>query len=617
MSRLPLAAISTLVFSCSLEQVVLQAELPEDVAYVAVLELDAGGHVLRGSPLRRHVVGEPFGVAAARDGEVLLVGYTEAQLDVFEPERIFDRVRRSPLRRAEGCAPRLPAPRWVARWTDENQLEPSPDEPPPVTADFAEGVCPELAGLLVAVDRRCQPLRCVAETQRSGLCTLSVDLEACELGRAEVSIDAFGRACGRWVGEGSSCQERPGAEPAFTRLECSGSTPCAYELYVAGQDLGARFELETVRLFEAPPFVHSALRQSVLPLPRAHIRGTGYVLDLLVRDDQVLLLTPDLPQPWQECAGDWRVQLSRYDADSLELVETATVARCLMRMVVDPFGPGFLGVHRATGGWQLGRFGLEGELMSTVAADPRVEAEPPPEGPVRLAFEDFHPTELIVVDGGRYAAALYARRVETDLSPPQSVVIVHDAETLQVLARHDLPPGEDPRSMTGQGERLVLLSPRSRSILWLHAISGERLQELPVGRESFGLQSFTSVGAHRGEALLLAGLTGAERAVLALEPGPRAERVVNFDRDLDVFAAAEVPGASSVFLTAGISQTQSGEWVAVLGLMEPDHRRALPGSMVVGAGLASHVVQDGSGRLLVLLPWEPSLLRLSPRARLP
>lgn len=613
MRRHPLAAIATLVFGCSLEQVVLEAELPEDVAYVAVVELDERGQVLRGSPLRRRVAGQPFGVAAARDGEVLLMGYTEAQLAAFEPERRFDLVQRSPLRRAEGCAPRLPEPRWVARWTDEHKLEASEDESPPVTTDFAVGVCPELSGLEVAVDRRCTQTRCTAETQRLAECTLSVDLEACGSSRAEVVIDAFGRACGQWIGESSACVERASSEPAFARLECSGAPPCEYELHLGAQDLGGRFELETVRLFDAPRFVHSALRQNVLPLPRANLRGSGYILDLLVRDGQVLLASPDLREPWQECAGDWRVRLSRYDAGSLTLVETGTVARCLMRMVGDPEGSGFLGVHRVAGGWHLGRFGPEGELISTVAADPRVEPEPG--GPVMLAFGDFHPTELVLVDAGRYAAVLYARRVETDLTPPQSIVLVHDAETLQVAARHDLPPGEDPRSMTGQGDRLVLLSPRSRSIIWLHALSGERVQELPVGRESFGLQSFTSVGTHRGEALLLAGLTGGERAVLAIEAEPRVERMVNFDRDLDTFAAAEVPGANSVFLTGGISQTKDGEWVAVLGLVEPDRRRALAGSMVVGAGLVSHVVPDGAGRLLALLPWEPSLVRLSPRVR--
>lgn len=611
------ALLSALLFgppawSCTLERVVLEAELPGDVAYVAVVELDEQGQVLRGSPLQPVTVDRPFGVAASREAETLLLGYSEAQLRVFEPAPRLDLLQRSPLRTPEGCEPRLPTPRWAARWVDGNRLIASEAPAPPLTAEFASGICPETSELRVTVDRRCGSTRCSVTSRSTSACTLQVDLEACGLGPAEVTLDAVGNACGQWSEAPPKCAEAPGVEPSFARLVCSDASPCEYDFYVDAGGLGDRFELETVRLFEARPFVHSALRQNVLPIPRALIRGTGYVFDMLVRDGHILLTIANEKGSWQECAGEWGVSVSRYDADTLALVQTATAARCLMRMARDPMGTGFIGVLTVAGRWHLGRFSLDGRLIASVAADDR--AQPEPGEPVPLLFEDFHPAELVLVDDDRYVAALYAGRRETDPTPPRSIVVVHDAVTLQVVARHDLPAGEDPRSMVGQGSRLVLLSPQSRAILWLDALTGERVDELAVGRESFALQSFSSISAHRDGALLLAGLTGVERALLAIESPAGAERLINFDRDLDPFAVAEVPGQPSVFLAGGTSQTADGEWVGVLGLAEPDRGRFLPGSVVAGAGIVSHIVPDDAGRLLALLPWVPALVRLTPRA---
>ncbi len=611
--RLRLAGLVLWAAACGVKHSTIEVDIPDDITHVAVVEVDEHGEVLFGSPLHRIEPNEPFGIASGSESNTLVVGYSRDQLAPYDVENRAELVERARLERPDACAPRLPIPKWSGVWSSADRLTTSAAPGPIATADFLKDRCPDLSNVDIDIDRRCSPVRCSLGQRSVGPCRIELDLLDCGLEPAMVTFDPRGQSCIEWGRNEALCESGLGVEPSIEQLSCGGESACLYDLYANLDPDNAPFETDTVRLFDAPPFVHTGLRRSAVPVPRARLRYTGYALDMIVLGARVLVVVTHDNTPNQECAGLLPRQLFAYDVDSLERVRSSTVPACMTQLLPDPSGDGFLATFALDGEWHVGRFDERGRMLQARPVDGR--SMPGPSEPVKLAFVDFEPADVALVDGGRWMAALFDRRRDFDMTMPRSIVTLHDTTTMEMVARHELEGVEDARSLTVQGDQLVLASPFTHRVLWIDALSGDLVDALAVQQDTLKLSSFSTISTNRDESLLLVGVTGGERALMAIRGGSSGEirRMVFFDREVDTFAQTPWPSDPSRFVIGGISLTPKGEWVGVIGFNEPEQSRFSPDTWEIGAGLVSQLEADDAGRIFALLPWVPALVRLTPK----
>lgn len=583
-------ATALALFSCK-GTAVVDVDVPEETAWVAVVTVDESGEVLEATPLLPWHATDPLPLITRSTGTTLLLGFSAAQLETLGAE-----VDDSPLVPVKGCRQGLPAPLWTRRWFD-GALRSHDGPTPPLTAPWLTSLCPDLSGSAVRVDADCFETRCEPRVRWTGRCALELDLGSCGLGVVPASVDASGAVCADFSAAGWACE--PVADPvAQAAYACLEPAPCEIHVH-AGEPPTAPFELAKTQLVEdAEPYLPGTLDR--LGVLQTDTLADGYLLELLVLPDAVVV-SRSVDLPVGACfPGDARPgALVFLDPESLLPVRTTTAPRCLRRMVPDEAG-GFVGAYVDGNELLLGRFDERGSLTSSVPMDPRQEAGP---GEPRLVRAGVDRVLEMLEIGSRLVVLL-------GNSTGDSFLFTFDAVTLGPLLRAQIRSATS--AMLSTGDTVVATARNlEQEIAWLdvttaNEVAVERLPWRDLPRET---DSLLSLHAVRGELLV----TGTPPpALFLLSPmGPVRARAMIFDRDAFVVTMASWPGRS-VFVSA-LAQEEGGRWSSLGALFDPARGRFLPGTWPLGDGVVGRIRSDDRGRLWLLLPWSGEVIRLTPR----
>jgi hypothetical protein len=336
----------------------LDASPPPDAAYAALLVLGTGGSVRASSPLEAWAAGDPLPIVARASDDAVIVAYTKDQLDRAGVLSLLDPGHPpAVLASVAGCAQRLPAPAWYARWSSADRIEAfTASTAPPLTISGAVLACPDLANAPVAVELPCGTSRCVPVVEHTGACSLSLDLSACGIGRVAATFDADGRACLDFSSTHWACAPGdvvPGARAAY---RCTSPQTCDLDLYVDPGSLHPPVTIDRAALFPAAPYLPRLADTTPILVPDGI--DSGYAFDLLIIKDRVVVSAvgdmigrPVCPNG-QSAPG----KLVFFDLESLAQITTATAPPCLGRLASVPGENVFLSAFIEGGSWHIGRF---------------------------------------------------------------------------------------------------------------------------------------------------------------------------------------------------------------------------------------------------------------------
>jgi hypothetical protein len=587
----------SIVTSCALalvgcipvERVVV--DVPEGVEHVALVELDADGRVVRGTPVTPWTPRSALPLITS-SSRALVVGWSAA---------LAPPASESPVRAAERCEPALPAPVWAASWTADG-FGAAPAELPALTAAWYFDRCPTAPPPILDAAWSCDEPRCVPQVARTGPCRVSIDLERCGAGSLEAFQAPDGALCFDPARATLPCARSAGHPEALVAMTCEAERTCSLELFDPTRAV-APFTIHSVALTNLPQ-VDFAVDSVAGVQPDMLNRGLAY--DLAVAGDRAFVSAPGRGSGAPRCHGriDLPSRLRVFDVESLEELEelaTSTVGACLGALGRDLHGAGVLGVFHdlADSEWKLARFDRDAELVEAVTI-PRLSPSLAPPG---FTIDRLLPLEA------RGEVALLFRPVADALAT--SIVTIHDARTLAEKWRTELGSQHVGAGLRLDGDDVLLTLVPELRLLQTIDLVGRRLAS-----ERIGIDDGRENTAHD---LLVLG-PDADRVIVA----QGARKLLHLTReglrttstplstDADLTRVERWPASPSLLLVAGTIRSVGRLRRAELALYDPAAKRFLPGAWPVGGGLVSRIVADDAGRAFLLLPWSGTLVRLDP-----
>ncbi len=565
-------------------------EVPAEVAWVAALRASAG--TLDGPAPRAWAADAPLPVTRSGGDEILLLGWTAAELAALGldgPEAVASIGR---LRVAEATEPGLPPPHWAARWDEGQRLLAVPvDGLPRLSGPGLEGRCraPELESL--RVDAVCDLPRCEVRARRVGACAARLELQDCGLDPITVVAELDGplRVIGSGADASWACEDAPPDAEADGAARCGGPRTCDLHVYRDPERRAPQWTVEHHTLVESPPSVPARLDEVGLFYNDA--LATGVLGGLAVLDDRVLVLmgadaTPRPPCPDGPERGPNRIAV--VELDSMRTVRTGTVGRCAERLVARADGDGAFTTAHEGGRLYALRLDRDGRERR------RVELR---RGDARVRDLRVEPDGRLVVLGVSHGGPTWLLRLDAD------TLALDDAwEDGRLSGAWHAVPFEDAR-----GRGYVILHDGDRSIVWFDAARWTAGEELSLPPDAWtGAAVF---GGHydRGLDRLFFGGRGQFELYAVDGRGRRVSGRGDFARESALTAAHPWPKAGTWLR----STTEMGTWISRAGRLDAEGVRLLPGEVVLGHGPAASWQLDGAGRWWATLPWSGALLRLS------
>lgn len=571
---------------------------------VAVIELDESGAFSRATGLVEYSPGAGLPVWT-RGGSLLVAAWGVADLEgLGAPER--EVLSADPLELGEGCDARLPTPRAALRLDAGGAAtEVDPSEVPPLGAPWLDDACPELEPSDFSFDLDCELFRCPMRVERRSRCSFEIDLD-CTFGQVSATV---------WPGGGLCLQAKEPlacvpSELGPAVLSCSAPEPCTVRGFARPPPPPLTVDgvvLRDVPVYSPPPDLIGEL--ALLP-NSSRYRGSAY--DFAISKDRVLVSLGAGP-PVEGCLNPFSPgTVEVLDLESMERLHAGPSPSCLTGVAPDPLadGAGWIGVYVGVGRFWLTRFGPDGvALGAPVDADPR-GAGPPPGDPPLLYAADARPTvfgiygspprlALAVVSEIADATSLYTYDLET-LAPLERVVLPHAVVT----------------AATEVGPDTIALGDATGSlVVWVDLEEGRITGSATLPREEDRYDNFTSDVAHvPGADRLLLTISRKNAAVYGIDRTRGAvSRAVIFDDDARPVAAHAWPSIPGYALVEATWPKDHSSWPAKLALVDARTGRFSPGNVEIGHGPAGRITADLQGRVWILLPWEPRLVRVSPR----
>ncbi len=354
----------------------LSVEVPPDVRYAAVLQLD-GDTLVAATPLLSWSEDEGLPVFADGARRHVVVGY--GALDLADDDRPFTQ----PLEPAPSpCAAQLPTPLWAADLAgasvDASALT-------PLTAPWLSDACAPLDDDLW-IENLCGNRRCTIDRIDTTACTRTYSLAACQGPEAiTVSRRADRSLCATSDADLDAC-------PYVFHDIASGPAPFTIErrVLVAGEDI-------------AP-----------IDRPTPVDRERGTLLDFAFVGDAILVAARATPN--DDCEAGATRRLFVLDADDLSVRDTIAIDGCLERL--ERIDSGAFAVGATGDRWALFTFDATGTRTATAA----------------IPVIDFPIVDYRVVDvlpAGDLAYVVFAARVDRD-APYRLAAVEVDTRTLQI-----------------------------------------------------------------------------------------------------------------------------------------------------------------------------------------
>lgn len=592
-ARVPAALVSLLSIACGGGPLAVGVpDLPDDVAWLAVLALDASGRALATSGLVRR--GSPSSEAllsaAVEDGAALhLVGYTDAQLAGFElPDATT--LAELPLAIASAIDPVLPAPRHAAVGpVIEGEARLARNEAPPELTVAWLPRCPRL-GLARGsgfASVSCAYAQCEPILEQVG-CEIDLDASSCGLGTSRGQVDGRGRV--RFPSSPSLGTCDAPVELVDTRfaVECRGGSAgrCRIEGYLP--PFPPRFEVDTLRLISLPDLDPTGVGR-----PPA-----GRLGEVVVLATEVMVVGFGGASRSAECSSPDPSRLHFVHAEDLVVTRTATAPSCLFFATRDPGGGGFL----ATYGHEtpmLGRFDARGRRLAAVPLEhPALEPQHRPHGLVALGA------------AGVVSVAMATTSTEA-VGSKQSVVLSYELGSLRPVSATDPLALGRVRALAPSGPDELLLGDDANDLVaFLEPRSAEVRSPVLLRTLGSGMHADVNAVLRVGDQVVIGG--GDEDGGLYVFPRRSAvtvERAAPGELRIAPTALGVALGGRHVVVGAmGVD----GARPAVLGLLDLERVQLLPGLLEVGRGPVRDLEIDDRGRVWATLPWSSTVLRIRP-----
>lgn len=577
------------VASCARERTFIQ--LPSDVEYVALIEVDANNVLVHASALERYDADAPPNYAVDLEKTHFFIGWSAAQLEAIR-EKIDSSAR---LEAAPGCRTRLPEPLYYAKIDGDKLTAAEPRTAPLLGAPWLDGACPDAALPTDAV------LACEGDSKRATLiadarCRYRLQVPGDNALSVAFDVDGLGCVATR---EGTARCEDPRTWENGHELICEAPVPelgdgCALVFYRTPEPL---YEIETLQLsLSGTPHLPANLAERG-DLSRSGSK-TGYATDILPMGPNILVAVDkqtDRPRDcfWVDIQGEF--ELVTYDRNTLEVKARATAPPCLSTMTPDLLGSGFIATYRVGSALMIGRFELDGTMVqsASVAADAAPfgvwDSAVFPERNELVLLLDVHPDRAIV-----------ALDLLTFAEKSRAI------SSLELFAfdRYD-------------DHRLVFAADpaASRCILDLDQPELIDCQEegcLPTQWIGFGRTLFDFYVDPKTRQEIVSASVAAE-SVWVCDDESRS--MGYYDRLTQPAILSRHPLDEDLILVSGISIGERGELSAVLDVLDLDRRRFLPGTQVLDGMYIGRIRLDEDQHIWLLHPWNSLLTRLTPRGR--
>lgn len=569
-------------------------DVPADVAYVALIELDKG-RVAASSGFVDWAADQPLPAVARSDTQRLFIGYSTAQLQAYGVLDAFNAHRGEALRIATGCEQPLPPPTWHATWVADSVTSEPAESAPRLTATWLARACPDRApDTAVNVELRCQSDRCDPKVVWAGPCSLELDLSSCGVGHLTAVRYSRGDLCVDFEATGWQCTRRADrtSQAPYT---CGEPNPCEVDLHLEEAPPTPPFDAEAVTLFAAEPYVHHHIPRLSQLFPSSAF--TGYALDIAVTPEVVAVVASDTEEAIGPCPSDnpTEMKLILLDPASPRTLRQVQAPKCLQRLATDAGSGAFVGTFASAGQWAFGRFDRDGQL--TMSATVGVA--------LRDGEEHRRPREIVWSENlGAYLLLFVQSRGELD---GDGLLVAVDGEDFSV--RESLFLGG-----YGTATSLVLVGPSSAAVMFSDA----------RGLVWVDLGSFTAVERFGVDPTLV--LTGALLSMTLdpttgrlLMPGRTTADVLAVDRARKVFNAWDLQRRPMAVVAAPwrdqmlVGGVTLDSVEAVVSTFDPAAMRFGKDRFSLGHGPITRMRPDDAGRLWLLLPWAAQVVRLTPR----
>lgn len=571
----------------------LESDAPEDLTFLVVVELDDDGRPRAAGPLGRWAPNEPIDVIA--NGPALLVGYDDETLAAAGLLEQARNVGAAPLRLAQGCDSTLPTATWLASW-DDGVASRDPIDTPRLTAFWIQETCPDFSPN-VGFDDDCRAQRCDPTIDRIGTCRVVLDVASCDLGRTEVTIGPLGQVCATFAAL-DECTVTSTA-PGFGVMDCAAPR-CTVDVHAQLDDALPPMNVELVTLFDVPLAQPGRIPESRQPF--RHHFYEGYVHDLVVLDDRVVLVAPVDGRSRARCESQSPQDLTParellfLDPDTLQIVDRTPTDECMIAPIRDPMGDGFLATYVADR-IALARYDKDGVRTASVSF-----AEGELAGVVETSVHEMH-----IIDGDTIVVVTNAGDAEIRWSGFRTF----DLATLAPKGVYFIDERGDEFAVMDEPGHVLVLNQPGRTWTRVNLSDGARRQVIALPEDD-RLQS-TLLAAHGQRGLAIAAGRG-HKALNALEPTlAELSQASTFQEELHVFRMAAWPADDRyVLVGGGLFEEAYGGGVVLFDL---ETMKFVPGIARLGEGAVIALRPDGRGGVLALMPWKAQIARITPRGR--
>lgn len=594
-ARIAAIAVIAAASACKPSPQLLDAA--EDVAFVALLELDDTGNLGAASGLLPY---DPNGTTFYTNGgsaSSILAGWSRAALESARaPLEDPAALAAAKLEPALGCAPLLPQPTYV------RALDGAAAAIPPLTAAWTRDACEALAPEALAFELDCSAFYCPARVTKTERCRFDVTLD-CGVGALDLRVHADNTFCVEAGRSNPTCSAAGSADaPAIAELQCSAPA-CTIDVHRDPPE--PLFDVASTLLLDgvAPYIPPEGLTGSTGQMPKQG-RYLGYAYDFAVLDRELAVaMGPGAPI---ELCNDLNFEgsLAFYDPDTLQRTRTATAPPCLTLLSPVRGADRFLGIYAEAGGaLALGSFDANTARLQSSA--PLASSDLRCDRPIAI-FE--HGAILAAVVDGTNAAAICGAR--------GSFIYTFDRSTLAPIARYPYADASAYAADRVDEETIVLGESFMLRAMFVDVRTGTVARTVIVPRDiARNDVIITDVAAIPRTGRVLLGLGRNLPAMQVIEPSRGIEAsAIFFELDAHSTGAMPWPSDQGKMLVAGVSRNTAGQsWGVHTALFDVARAKMESGAMPIGHGAVRRLQADASGRVFLLLPWEPRLARVAPR----
>lgn len=586
--------------ACTAQPNPITLDAPSEPLFVAALAVEDGA-VVGASGLVRWVPGQGLPLFVDRSKEHWLLGFTDADLaSLTLPEA--DRLAALPLATAEGCAPRLPAASWRARWPDGApgpEAWPAELSLPALTASWLDGQCEAVVDDRWMVETSCNDFGVFPTVNATNdRCVRELGLANYVLPTLRAHLSHDGTVCAETAAPNPACHREVGDSSA---VSCMGTEPCRLSVRLT-ELREAPFTTQVVRLYpeveDGPLGRFDANREY-----RALRTKVGYVRSMAVLPDSIWIaarrrpLGP-CPSPTEDGADMELVRISRA---TLSIVQTSTAPSCLNNLRPSS-GGGFHGTFSRDGGSWMGLFDAEGRLLR----GRRLGRGP---GDPAWTNDALVPEFVTTAGSDRLMVALADDRNVAETLVDSQLLFV-DPSSLEEVGRIPSPPAGQITWVEALEPGRAALSFHSSNLIQFVDVEAQGLEgSLPFdhdpGQGTFGL-------AYRPPLLALA----AQNMIFLFDLDRRAEvyRGALSARPMTHVRVVPWPADPNLLLVLGMPPRSRAPLVTLATFFDLRERRFQPVAFELGSyGVPHQVTPDGAGGFYILHPWSSELTHLIPR----